>query len=115
QPRRRCSATQYGASVPASRAVEPGDEREGSRRMNAPMTIDHATLAATMPLDRLDVSNPALFQDDVWEPYFRRLRLEDPVHYCAESRFGPYWSVTKYKDIMAVEVNHKVFSSESAL
>jgi cytochrome P450 len=83
--------------------------------MNAPVAIDHATQAATMPLDRFDVSNPALFQDDVWEPYFRRLRLEEPVHYCAESRFGPYWSITRYKDIMAVEVNHKVFSSESAL
>ena len=83
--------------------------------MNAPLTIDHATLAATMPLDKFDPGNPALFQDDAWEPYFRRLRLEDPVHYCAESRFGPYWSITKYKDIMAVEVNHKVFSSESAL
>ena len=83
--------------------------------MNAPARLDHETLAATMPLDKFDVGNPQLFQDDVWEPYFRRLRHEDPVHYCAESRFGPYWSVTKYKDIMAVEVNHKVFSSESAL
>ena len=83
--------------------------------MNAPVNIDHATLAATMPLDKIDVGNPALYQDDVWEHYFRRLRNEDPVHFCAESRFGPYWSITKYKDIMAVEVNHKVFSSESAL
>ena len=27
--------------------------------------------------------------------------------------FGPYWSVTKYRDIMAVETNPKVFSSEA--
>ncbi|MEJ0044046.1 MAG: hypothetical protein WDM81_18340 [Rhizomicrobium sp.] len=36
-------------------------------------------------------------------PYFERLRREDPVHYCADSEFGPYWSITKYNDIMAVD------------
>ena len=56
-----------------------------------------------------------LYQDDVWQPYFARLRREDPVHYCPESRYGPYWSVTKYKDIMQVEVNHQVYSSASEL
>ncbi len=83
--------------------------------MNAPARLDHDTIAATMPLEKFDVGNPLLFQDDVWEPYFKRLRMEDPVHYTADSRFGPYWSVTKYKDIMAVEVNHKVFSSDAML
>jgi cytochrome P450 len=44
--------------------------------------------------------------------YFERLRREDPVHYCANSKFGPYWSITKFNDIMAVDTNHKVFSSD---
>jgi cytochrome P450 len=48
-------------------------------------------------------------------PTSSRLRREDPVHYCAESRFGPYWSVTKFNDIIAVDTNHKVFSSEAKL
>ena len=42
---------------------------------------------------------------------FERLRKEDPVHYTAESEFGPYWSVTKFNDIMTVDTNHGVFSS----
>ena len=71
--------------------------------------------AASVPLDKIDVSNPQLFQDDTIGAYFERLRREDPVHYCADSRFGPYWSVTKFKDIMTVEVNHKVFSSDVML
>ena len=71
--------------------------------------------AAATPLDKIDVANPQLVQDDTIEAYFARLRKEDPVHYCAESRFGPYWSVTKFKDIMTVEVNHKVFSSDIML
>ncbi len=29
--------------------------------------------------------------------------------------FGPYWSVTKYNDIMEIETNHQVFSSAASL
>jgi cytochrome P450 len=43
--------------------------------------------------------------------HFERLRHEDPVHYTPQSPYGPYWAVTKYRDIVKVEVNHKVFSS----
>lgn len=61
----------------------------------------------------IDVSDPALYEQDAWQPAFARLRAEDPVNYCPESPFGPYWSVTRYADIMAVELNHAVFSSSS--
>jgi cytochrome P450 len=81
--------------------------------MSAPVSIDHAELAATMPIEKIDVSQPQLFQDDTVHPYFARLRRDAPVHHCAESMFGPYWSITRYKDIVAVEVNHRVFSSHS--
>jgi len=64
-----------------------------------------------LPLDRINVADPALYQEDRWRPYFARLRREAPVHYCAESAYGPYWSVTKFKDIMTVEVNHEIYSS----
>jgi cytochrome P450 len=83
--------------------------------MREPEAVDHAALAETMPLDDIDVSNPALYQDDVWQPYFRRLRREAPVHYCPASPLGPYWSVTKHKDIIALEVDHRRFSSSSSL
>ncbi|SDN13751.1 cytochrome P450 [Afipia sp. GAS231] len=66
-------------------------------------------------LDQIDVSDPQLFQDGTIWPYFERLRREDPVHYCRESAFGPYWSITKYKDIMQVDTNHTVFSSEGGI
>jgi cytochrome P450 len=83
--------------------------------MKAPETVDHATLAEAMSLDEFDVSNPKLYQEDVWQPYFRRLRREAPVHFCKESPLGPYWSVTRHKDIIALEVDHRRFSSSSAL
>ncbi|SHJ60208.1 Cytochrome P450 [Bradyrhizobium lablabi] len=71
--------------------------------------------AADIPLDQIDVSDPQLFQDGTIWPYFERLRREDPVHYCGKSAFGPYWSITKYKDIMQVDTNHAVFSSEGGI
>lgn len=65
----------------------------------------------TIPLDQIDVSDPALYQRDAHWAYFKRLREEDPVHYCAVSPYGPYWSITKYHDIMEVDSNFKLFSA----
>ena len=72
--------------------------------MNAPIS----------PLDlaSLDVSDPEIYRSDTWHDPFARMRAEDPVHYCPDSPFGPYWSVTKYSDIMHVELDHETYSSE---
>jgi cytochrome P450 len=71
--------------------------------------------AWSIPLDDIDVSQPELFRTDSFWPYFDRLRREAPVHYCKDSMFGPYWSVTKYNDIMDIETNHSAFSSAASL
>jgi cytochrome P450 len=68
--------------------------------------------AYSTPLDLLSPAQPKLFQADAMWPIFERLRAEDPVHYTAEHEFGPYWSITKYNDIMAVDTNHQQFSSD---
>ncbi|MDQ2803865.1 MAG: cytochrome P450, partial [Pseudomonadota bacterium] len=83
--------------------------------MNAPVDLDPAGAAAAIPLDKIDVSNPRLYQDDVWQPYFERLRREDPVHYRKDGLYGSFWSVTRYADINDVETRHRHFSSESSL
>ena len=66
-----------------------------------------------LPLESLNPGHPMLFEADASLAYFERLRKEDPVHRCENSQFGPYWSVTRYQDIMAVDTNHRVFSSDS--
>jgi len=71
--------------------------------------------ALTTPLDKIDVSDARLYEQDAWRPYFERLRKEDPVHYQADSQFGPFWSVTRFEDIVAVDSNHEVFSSEPTI
>ncbi|PDT76481.1 cytochrome P450 [Bradyrhizobium sp. C9] len=71
--------------------------------------------ANALPLANYDPGHPELFKTDTFWPYFDRLRREDPVHYCKDSMFGPYWSITRYNDIMDIETNHSVFSSAASL
>ena len=66
-----------------------------------------------IPIETIDVSDSGLFESDTHWPYFERLRTEDPVHYCPDSEYGPYWSVTRYEDIVYVEKNPEIFSSAS--
>jgi cytochrome P450 len=66
-------------------------------------------------VDHVDVSQPRLYREDSWGPHFARLRREDPVHRHEASPFGPYWSVTRYADIMKVELDPATFSSASEL
>ena len=68
-----------------------------------------------IPLEKIDVSDAELFETDTLWGYFERLRKEDPVHYCAESDFGPYWSVTRYDDIVHVEKNPEIYSSARSI
>ena len=69
----------------------------------------------SIPLELLNVAQPGLFRADAHWAYFERLRKEDPVHYCAESDFGPYWSITKFDDIFYVDNHHELFSSEGGI
>ncbi len=69
-------------------------------------------LAHDAPLEGFDVSDDGLFEHDVAGIVFERMRRDDPVHYCPESRFGPFWSVTRFEDIRTVEMDFERFSSE---
>jgi cytochrome P450 len=67
---------------------------------------------STLALEDIDLSNPFVYRQDQWRAYFKRLRDEAPVHYQKKSPFGPFWSVTRYDDILFVDKNHELFSSE---
>ena len=68
-----------------------------------------------IPLAKIDVSDSELYETDTHWGYFERLRREDPVHYCAQSDFGPFWSVTRYADVVHVEKNPEIFSSARSI
>jgi cytochrome P450 len=65
-----------------------------------------------IPLEQIDVSDPTIYQNDTWRPYFARLRNEAPAHYIEGTPYGDFWSLTRFEDIAAVEKNHAVFSSD---
>jgi cytochrome P450 len=67
-----------------------------------------------LPLDQLNPVDVQGFVDDTVGFTLERLRREAPVHrsHSPIEGMGDYWSVTRYKDIMAVDTNHAVFSSD---
>ena len=67
----------------------------------------------SVPLESIDMSNPDIYQQDLQHAYFERLRKEAPVHYSEGSACGPFWSLTKYKDIIEVDKNHRDFSADA--
>ena len=82
---------------------------------NLDLAADHRARAQEIDLATFSPAQPDLFKNDVMWPYFERLRKDSPVHFTPDSDHGPYWSVTKYNDIMAVDTNHQVFSSEGGI
>ena len=82
--------------------------REAREKWKIDVNVDPYAL----PIETLDPAHPSLFEHDRFWPYFERLRNEDPVHFTPDSMFGPYWSVTGYKDIMYVDTHHNEFSSD---
>ncbi|MCB1692594.1 MAG: cytochrome P450 [Pseudomonadales bacterium] len=80
--------------------------------MQAKYAIDVNVDPQSIPIEKLDPAHPSLFEADKIWPYFERLRREDPVHLTEDSMWGPYWSITNYKDIMYVDSHHDEFSSD---
>jgi cytochrome P450 len=74
-----------------------------------------AAEAHALPLSELNPAKASRFQNDTIWPVFERLRREDPVHFTPDSEFGPYWSITRWDDIMAVDTNHEAFSSANGI
>jgi cytochrome P450 len=81
---------------------------------------DKATLEAylrTAPLEDVDIADPLWWETDTHHVYFKRLRAEAPVFFTSvnSNRHRGFWNVTRWNDVMAVDTNHQVFSSEAAL
>ena len=68
-----------------------------------------------MPIEKIDLSHPGIWQANEYLPFMERLRKEEPVHFCPESAVGPYWSVMKYADIMQVDTSPQIYSSEPTI
>jgi cytochrome P450 len=89
-----------------------GDMTVSNRDVLEAFAIDPDYDPYSVPLDKVDPSNPSLFLNGTHWGHLARLRKEDPVHFHEESMFGPYWSVTRYDDIRYVDSHHELFSSE---
>ena len=75
---------------------------------------DYVLPAGEIDLDAVDFVDVEQWrQHKMWDR-FARLRKEDPLHYTSDSLVGPYWSITRYEDVKAVDVDNKRFSSDAS-
>ena len=73
-------------------------------------------LEAPVRLDRIDLADPDVHLRFEQHDLFRVLRKEAPVHRNAENEaFAPFWSVTKYEDVLQISRNPQLWSSEKGI
>ena len=70
---------------------------------------------SNLDLSKVNPADAKRFQDGSIHALFKAMRTRDPVHYCEDSPYGPFWSITRYEDIVAVDKNNEVFSSDAHL
>ena len=81
--------------------------------MSESMSMDQKQSGVELDLSNLHSADPKLFGEERILPYFAKMRAEQPVHYCSDSPYGPYWSVSRYADIKATDQDHVNFSSDA--
>ena len=84
------------------------EQEQAAKGANTPDPYD-------MSIEDINPLNAHLFCDNRWQEVFERLRKEDPVHFNEIETAGRYWSLTKYKDIKAVDADWKRFSSAQGI
>ena len=111
-------AAKVQSTIPMERQIQGAQLYDKTRRWVTGANGERLFIESPIPpvedveLADIDLSNPFLYRQGRWQSYFERVRNEAPVHYQPNSPFGPFWSVTRHADIMAVDKNHEVFSAE---
>lgn len=109
--------TKAQATIPMQRQVQGLHLFQRAKRAalgdNQPVFVEERIPdVEELALTDIDLSNPFLFGQGQWRSYFKRLRDEAPVHFRARSPFGPFWSVTRYEDIVTVDKDFETYSAE---
>ena len=99
----------------ASAAIADKDPFEFSNaEIQVRWAIDPHQNPYDLPLATLNPAHPDRFEANTMLSCFERLRREAPVHFTADSQFGPYWSVCSYDLVKYVDTHEKLFSSDIA-
>lgn len=96
----------------ATAAPTDTDTSPGNAEIRERWKIDPRKSPWEIELGKLNPGHGAYFEANTMLPVFDRLRSEAPVHYCEESQYGPYWSVTQFDDVKHVDTNAQLFSSD---
>lgn len=62
-----------------------------------------------------DITDPDVYARGIPHAAFKRLRDDDPVSWWNEPKGKGFWAITRYHDLLAVNLNPRVFSSASGV
>lgn len=69
-----------------------------------------------IPVSQVDLADARIFAEGRQHEIFRVLRREAPVHRNAENEnVEPFWSITKYEDVMQISRQPELFSSAKGI
>ena len=61
--------------------------------------------ADSVTIDNLNITDPEMWRQGAYWERFARMRDEAPLHWTPDSFVGPFWSVTRYEDIMKIDID----------
>jgi cytochrome P450 len=73
------------------------------------------TTATKYDISKIDLADPALWDDGPPYELFAQMQREAPVHFSPQKvapNEGGFWSITRHEDVRTVTRDYKVFSSE---
>src|SRR6185312_3209188 len=71
---------------------------------------------SSLPIEDVDLANLDNFVQGRQHEIWRRLRAEEPIHWNpGNDRFIPFWSVTKYADLIAASRDTTTYSSQRGI
>src|SRR6056297_1495536 len=60
---------------------------------------------STISLDEMNLIDPEIWRKGAYWKLFERMRNDDPLHWTEDSFAGGFWSVTRYEDVMKIDVD----------
>ena len=72
-------------------------------------------IATPIDIDQIDLADPEVHIRAETHEIWRTLRREAPVHWNESKNAAPFWSVTKYEDVIHISRNPLLFSSEAGI
>ena len=92
---------------------EPTPQNLSNTEVKERWKVDPHLDPGSLELGKINPGHGDYFEANTIMGLFNRLHKEAPVHLTEESQFGPYWNITGFDAIKAVDTQPDLFSSDA--